>query len=67
MTIDTLKEILLQQKEVYQSLPSPLGKNYTVQAQEYVSFQLQMVKSLNLRSKSNYERLKTEITLVMNP
>jgi hypothetical protein len=65
VTIDTLKEILQQQKAVYQSLPSPLGKNYTVAAQDYVSFQLQTVKSLNQRSKSNHARLKTEITLVM--
>jgi len=65
VTVGTTKEIQRQQKAIYESLPSGLGKTYKEQAQEYISFQLQMVKSLNLRSISNHERLKSEITLVI--
>ncbi|KAH0547677.1 hypothetical protein FGG08_000166 [Glutinoglossum americanum] len=66
-TIETMENILRQQKAVYGCLPAPgLGKTYRERAQEYTSFQLQMMKGLKLRSSSNYERLKSETTLVMN-
>ena len=65
MTIQTMEGIQRQQKAVYESLPFDLGKTYQEQAQEYTSFQLQMVKSLKLRSVSNHERLTNEITLVI--
>jgi hypothetical protein len=65
VTIETLEGIQRQQKAIYGSLPTELGKTYQEQAQEYMSFQLQMVKSLKLRSTSNHDRLKNEITLVI--
>ncbi len=54
-----------QQKAVYERLSPGRATPYQEQAQEYMSFQLQMVKSLKLRSDSNHERLKNEITLVL--
>jgi hypothetical protein len=65
VTIETMEGIQRQQKAIYGSLSSDLEKSYEEQAQEYMSFQLQMVKSLKLRSISNHERLKNEITLVI--
>jgi hypothetical protein len=65
VTIETMKEIQRQQKVIYESLSSDLAKPYQEQAQEYMSFQLQMLKSLKLRSESNHDRLKSEITLVI--
>jgi uncharacterized membrane protein len=65
VTIETIENIQREQKEIYESLETDLGKTYCRQAQEYTRFQLQMVKSLKQRSDSNYERLKSEITLVM--
>jgi hypothetical protein len=67
VTIETLEGIQRQQKAMYESLPSSLTKTSREQMQEYMSFQLQMMKSLKLRSISNHERLKNEITLVIKP
>jgi len=65
VTIETIEGIQRQQKAIHGSLSSDLGKSYQEQAQEYLSFQLQMVKSLKLRSVSNHKRLKDEIRLVI--
>jgi len=65
VTIETMEGIQRQQKAIYESLSSNLAKPYQEQAKEYVSFQLQMVKSLKERSISNHERLQNEITLVI--
>lgn len=35
--------------------------------QEYIKFQLQMIRNMKLRSEANLERLKNEITLVETP
>jgi hypothetical protein len=69
VTIQTMEGIKRQQKAVYASLPAAalLGKTYEEQAQEYLAFQLQALQSLKLRSVSNHERLKNEITLVRKP
>jgi hypothetical protein len=66
VTIETTQGIQRQQKAVHGTLSSDLTTSYQEQAQEYMSFQLQMLKSLKLRSDSNHERLKNEITLVIN-
>ena len=60
-----MEGIQRQQKAVYESLSSGLEKTYQEQAQEYMNFQLQMLKNLKLRSAANHERLKNEITLVI--
>jgi hypothetical protein len=54
-----------QQKAIYGSLSSDLAKTYREQAQEYMSFQLQIVKALKLRHISSHERLKDEMALVI--
>jgi hypothetical protein len=59
-----MEGIQQKQKAISESLRSDLGKTYTEGSQEYISFQLQIMRSLNQRSLSNYERLKSEITLV---
>src|SRR6266480_5132281 len=63
--IETIESIQKEQKEMYESLETDLGKTYCRKAREYTRFQLQMVKSLKMRSDSNYQRLKNEITLVI--
>ena len=60
-----MEGIRRQQKVIYERLSSDLAKTYREQAQDYMNFQLQMVKSLKERSISNHERLKNEITLVI--
>lgn len=66
VTIETIEGIQRQQKAIYGSSSSDLAMTYREQAQEYTNFQLQVVKSLKLRSISNHDRLKNEITLVIN-
>lgn len=60
-----MESIQREQKAIHQSLKTELGISHCRKTQEYTSFQLQMVKSLKLRSDSNYQRLKSEITLVI--
>jgi hypothetical protein len=52
------------QAELFEKLPVEFSTNYQDQAKEYMRFQIQIVKSLKLRSESNQERLKNEINLV---
>ena len=66
VTIETMKGIQRQQKAIHEILSSAPEKPYQEQAQEYMSFQLQMVKALKERSSSNHARLQNEITLVIN-
>lgn len=66
VTIETLQKMEEQQKAIYEDLSPPLKKTDREQAQQYMSFQLQMVKSLSLRSNSNLERLKGEVALAYN-
>lgn len=65
VTIETMENLLQRQKTAHDSLPSPLDKSYVEQAQEYLTFQLQTMKSLKWRSLSNQERLNADITLVI--
>lgn len=66
VTIETLQKMEEQQKAVHKDLSPPLEKTDREQAQQYMSFQIQMVKSLSLRSNSNLERLKGEVALAYN-
>lgn len=65
VTAEMLEGIRRQQKAIYSSLPPSLTETYREQAQEYMRFQLQIVKSLKLRASSNHERLQNEIKLVI--
>lgn len=65
VAIETVEKIQQQQRAIYGNLPSDLERTYREQMQEYMSFQLHMLKSLKLRSCSNHERLKAEIALVI--
>src|SRR5437762_7958436 len=67
VSVETLEKIGQLQKAVYQDPSSDLDKAYQEQAQEYMSFQLQILKSLKSRSTANHERLKSEITVVIKP
>ncbi|KAG7424838.1 hypothetical protein Forpi1262_v014098 [Fusarium oxysporum f. sp. raphani] len=65
-TIETLQEMLRYQTEVYDKEPWTHEKTYQVQAKEYLRFQIQLTKSLKLRSDSNQKRLENEVNLVRN-
>lgn len=67
VTIETLQKMEEQQKAIHKDLSPPLGKTDREQAQQYMSFQIQMVKSLSLHSNSNLERLIGEVALVRKP
>jgi hypothetical protein len=60
-----MEGIQRQQKAIYRSLFSSLGKTYEEQAQEYTSFQLQILKSLKLRSIYLQKRFTNEVTTVI--
>lgn len=64
VTIETMENLLHRQKTTYENLRSILDESYQEQAREYLSFQLQVMKSLRWRSLSIQERLDAEITLV---
>ncbi|EXA32208.1 hypothetical protein FOVG_16579 [Fusarium oxysporum f. sp. pisi HDV247] len=65
-TIETLQEMLRHQTEVYDKEPCAHEKTYQVQAKEYLKFQIQLAKSLKLRSDSNQKRLENEVNLAFN-
>lgn len=65
-TIRTMTELQRYQTDIHESLPVGLEKNYKEQAKAYTDFQIQLVKSLKLRSESNQKRLKNEVNLVLN-
>ncbi|EXK80974.1 hypothetical protein FOQG_14584 [Fusarium oxysporum f. sp. raphani 54005] len=65
-TIETLQEMLRYQTEVYDKEPWTHEKTYQVQAKEYLRFQIQLTKSLKLRSDSNQKRLENEVNLAFN-
>ncbi|RDA85371.1 hypothetical protein CP532_6429 [Ophiocordyceps camponoti-leonardi (nom. inval.)] len=60
--IETMENLLRRQKLTQDAIAS-LDKTYKEQAQESMSFYLQLMKSLKLRSASNQERLNAEIVL----
>jgi hypothetical protein len=63
-TIGTVKEMQQRQTAIHRILVSTLGETYKEQAQDYVQFQISLLKNLKLRSDSNQARLKNEIDLV---
>jgi len=65
VTIQTMEGLQRHQTAIHESLFPDL-KNYTEYAKDYTSFQLQSLKSLKLRSDSNLDRLRNEITLAFN-
>jgi hypothetical protein len=65
-TIETMKELQRYQADIHESLLIDLEKNYKEQAKAYTNFQIQLLKSLKLRSESNQKRLKNEVNLVLN-
>lgn len=62
-----MTELRRYQTDIHESLAAGLEKNYKEQAKAYTDFQIQLVKSLRLRSESNQERLKNEVNLVLSP
>ena len=68
VAIETMEHLARRQERVFGSLPDGhLGKEYTTQAEEYLAFQQQMIKSIRWRALATQERLKGEITLVGLP
>lgn len=64
-TIETMESMLHRQRTLYEAIPW-LDKTYKVQANEYLSFQLRMMRNLHRRSLSIQERIHAEITLVFS-
>lgn len=62
---ETVKRITQQHEFAHSCSVSTAKESYQNQAREYLSFQVQLLESLHLRSISNHERLKAEITLVI--
>jgi hypothetical protein len=65
-TIETMMQLQRYQIDILETLSNPLGKSYKEQATAYTDFQIQLIKSLKLRSESNQKRLENEIHLVFN-
>ncbi|RKK81966.1 hypothetical protein BFJ68_g17581 [Fusarium oxysporum] len=65
-TIETLQEMLRCQTKLCDKLPGAHDNTYQEQAKEYMKFQIQLAKSLKLRSDSNQRRLENEVDLVRN-
>ncbi|KJZ73073.1 hypothetical protein HIM_07457 [Hirsutella minnesotensis 3608] len=68
VTIETLEQMLQQQKCVYENLPAGTlqEQNLRRQASEYLRFQLYLMKSLHCRSISINERMSSETALAYN-
>lgn len=64
--INTMTELQRYQREIHKNLPDDLQKNYRGQAKAYADFQIQLLKSLKLRSDSNQKWLENRIQLVLN-
>lgn len=58
-----MEQLLSLQESNFKCL-NKLTKTYTVQAMEYLAFQLQAMKSLRWRAQSTHDRLEEEINLV---
>ncbi|KJZ70026.1 hypothetical protein HIM_10577 [Hirsutella minnesotensis 3608] len=64
-TVETMNCLVRRQERIYAELSS-LDRTYKEQAHEYLSFQLQMMKSLQRRALSIQERINAEISLGYN-
>jgi hypothetical protein len=62
-----MEGIRRQQKVIYDGPPSGHAETYQEQVQEYMRFQLQLIKGLKLRASSNHERLRNEMKMVIKP
>lgn len=65
-TIETITELQRYQTDIRKILHIDLDQNYKEQANAYTDFQIQLLKSLKLRSESNHKRLEDEVNLVFN-
>lgn len=65
-TIETMTELQRYRTDIHKRLPIDLDQNYKEQAKAYMDFQIQLVKSLKLRSESNQKRLENEVSLAFN-
>ncbi|XP_014553122.1 hypothetical protein COCVIDRAFT_108561 [Bipolaris victoriae FI3] len=65
VAIETMEQLLNLQESNFKHL-NKLTKTYTVQASEYLAFQLQAMKSLRWRAQSTHDRLEEEINLAYN-
>ncbi|KAI1409011.1 hypothetical protein F5Y13DRAFT_182368 [Hypoxylon sp. FL1857] len=66
VAVETLQRLASQQQINFTRLPGNIPETYQIQAQEYLAFQLQMMKSLRWRAQASSERLDGEIHLAYN-
>ena len=64
VAIETMERMIIQQNVNFELLWTGSDKTYQIQAREYMSFQLQMMKSLRSRAQATLDRLNGEVTLV---
>ncbi len=67
VTIETLEQLAKRQETNFALLSHTLSQQYSSRANEYLSFQCQMMRSLRWRAEATQRRLETEITLVTRP
>jgi Mg2+ and Co2+ transporter CorA len=60
-----MKQLANVQEACFKLLPPGLTNTYQHQAKEYMLFQLQMMRSLKLRTEASHQRLQGEINLVI--
>ncbi|PMD49385.1 uncharacterized protein K444DRAFT_622946 [Hyaloscypha bicolor E] len=65
VAIDTLASLARRQETNFR-LSTELSQKYQIQAQEYLSFQIQLMSSMKARAVAAERRLESEITLAHN-
>ncbi len=65
VAVQTMTQLASVQETTYKLLPPGLTNTYQHQAKEYMLFQLQMMRSLKLRTEASHQRLQGEINLVI--
>ncbi|KAI0149820.1 hypothetical protein F4776DRAFT_603320 [Hypoxylon sp. NC0597] len=66
VAVETLQCLAYQQQKNFTRLPGNIPETYQIQAEEYLTFQLQIIKSLRRRAQATSERLDGEIHLAYN-
>jgi len=65
VAVETLQQLASMQDACFRLLPGRLSSTYQYQAKEYMTFQLQMMRSLKSRTEASHQRLQGEINLVI--
>lgn len=64
VAVETHEQPSRRQESSFRCQDKGVNKTYRMQASEYLAFQVQMMKSLQRRVKSTYERLEMNLALI---